>query len=260
MIIGGIIGVNKLYENGYEIVLFSDSHTNETETVPTLPKEKDYTKMTKEELEKEFLIQIEKYNDTNFDKIIKMNILNPNDTLDDGETLYSKTVAAALKHLEKSSCCTDYFYAFDTLRKTADISKINIPKREDLSQNQINFLQCVGIDLRSDEEKQADFEKEQKEFKEKEKERANKNPVINGFEFYDLKGKGDITGKIKNTNNVTYKSVFVNINILNKKGEVISSTIDTIQNLQPNQVWNFKAHSTVQEEGTFQIMDIKGYN
>lgn len=85
-------------------------------------------------------------------------------------------------------------------------------------------------------------------------------PKVNGFEVTDLKGENSITGKIKNTIGYKCSSVFVYVNIIDSSGNVIESTIDSINNLEVGKTWVFDAPIINPPTSyTFKITEIKAF-
>lgn len=67
-----------------------------------------------------------------------------------------------------------------------------------------------------------------------------------------------ITGTIKNNTNKNYTYVQVEINLYDAQGNLINSTLDNINNLEPNGTWKFKAMTT-NEFTTYKIKDVTGW-
>ncbi|WP_291636449.1 FxLYD domain-containing protein [Clostridium sp.] len=77
------------------------------------------------------------------------------------------------------------------------------------------------------------------------------------LELIDYKSEnGYIVGTIKNTSNNSYRYVGVNINLLDKDGNLVGSTLANVKNLQGYKSWKFKA--IVIEEGVtnFKVINI----
>ncbi|CAG7839981.1 hypothetical protein CLOHAE12215_01397 [Clostridium haemolyticum] len=91
------------------------------------------------------------------------------------------------------------------------------------------------------------------------KSNVSENDKMNGFKLLEHHGGEYITGKVKNISGKNYSSVYININILDMKGNVVNSTLDNISNLKANQVWSFKAPALVQGEYKYEIMGIDAY-
>lgn len=145
------------------------------------------------------------------------------------------------------------------ISKGGDIQKF---KLEDmyLTSEMLNKLKSMGaknvtdelVKAKVEEEKQSIVENDKKnaelqayieEARKKELEKSKETiiPKINGFDVSNLKGVNSITGEIKNTIGYKCSSVVVYINIMDSDGNVIESTIDTMNNLEVGQTWVFDA-------------------
>lgn len=67
-----------------------------------------------------------------------------------------------------------------------------------------------------------------------------------------------IVGKIKNNSKKIYSYVQVSINLY-YKGNLVGSTMDNINNLEPGTTWEFKAIIFEKEVDEFKIMDVNGF-
>ncbi|GAB6150236.1 FxLYD domain-containing protein [Clostridium novyi] len=86
-----------------------------------------------------------------------------------------------------------------------------------------------------------------------------KDNKINNFEILEHHGGEYITGKVKNVSGRDYSSVYIKINILDMKGNVINSTIDDISNLRNGQIWSFKAPCLTEGQYRYEITGIDAY-
>ncbi|RKD22417.1 hypothetical protein SAMN02745883_00735 [Caminicella sporogenes DSM 14501] len=68
-----------------------------------------------------------------------------------------------------------------------------------------------------------------------------------------------VVGTIKNNTDRKYGYVQVEINIYDKDGAQIGSTMDNINNLAPGATWKFKAPILEDEAASYQIIDISGF-
>lgn len=67
-----------------------------------------------------------------------------------------------------------------------------------------------------------------------------------------------ITGTIQNNTDKEYSYVQIEINLYDKDGALINSTLDNINNLEANGKWKFKAMAT-SEFATYKIKEITGF-
>ena len=67
-----------------------------------------------------------------------------------------------------------------------------------------------------------------------------------------------VVGKIKNNTNKIYSYVQVEINLYNGDN-LVGSTIDNVNNLEPGEIWEFKAIILEDSCDKFKIMDITGF-
>lgn len=66
-------------------------------------------------------------------------------------------------------------------------------------------------------------------------------------------------GKIRNNTNRTYSYVQVEINLYDKNGNQVGSTLANVNNLEPGAVWSFKAPIFEEEAVRFKVADITGF-
>jgi hypothetical protein len=67
------------------------------------------------------------------------------------------------------------------------------------------------------------------------------------------------TGTIRNNTSRTYGYVQVEINLYDKSGAQVGSTIDNINNLEPGKDWKFKAVIFEDSATRFEIKDVTGF-
>lgn len=194
-------------------------------------------KKSKEELSKELLKAME----NNW-------ISEAKQLIDDGADYYY-TAEDGLNLFTKAFYLANDGLIDHMISKGADIKKVQVSNNCIYQENTIKAFEKYGINTKNT----------LNTYVEKNKPSESGNPRINGFEILEHKGENYITGKIKNTNNSSFSSVYININILDTNGNVINSTIDSINNLQVGQTWSFKAPVTVNQTYRYEIMDIKGY-
>lgn len=68
-----------------------------------------------------------------------------------------------------------------------------------------------------------------------------------------------VVGKIKNNTNRKYGYVQVEINLYDKSGQQVGSTLDNVNNLEPGAVWSFKAPILEDQATKFKVADITGF-
>jgi hypothetical protein len=67
-----------------------------------------------------------------------------------------------------------------------------------------------------------------------------------------------IVGKVKNNTGKKYRYVQIEFNLLNKKGEVVGSTLDNMTNLGASKVWSFNAPILHDDADTVEVQGITG--
>lgn len=67
-----------------------------------------------------------------------------------------------------------------------------------------------------------------------------------------------ITGTVKNNTNKEYTYVQIEVNLYDESGNLISSTLDNINNLEANGTWKFKAMA-LDEFATYKIKEVTGW-
>ena len=70
---------------------------------------------------------------------------------------------------------------------------------------------------------------------------------------YGLRG---ICGKVENNSNYNIGYAQVEINLYDKKGNLIDSTIDNINNVEPNSTWKFEAPVINDKVKTYKIKNL----
>jgi len=95
-------------------------------------------------------------------------------------------------------------------------------------------------------------------------ETAATEPAKPELELLEINSKSDeyskyAVGKIKNNSKKEYSYVQVEINLYNKSGELIGSTLSNINNLAPGETWSFKAIILEDEATKFSVKDINGW-
>ena len=73
---------------------------------------------------------------------------------------------------------------------------------------------------------------------------------------YGLKA---ICGTVKNHSNYNIGYVQVEINLYDKKGNLVDSTLDNINNLEPHATWKFEAPIISNKVSTYKIKNVVGY-
>lgn len=68
-----------------------------------------------------------------------------------------------------------------------------------------------------------------------------------------------VTGTIKNNTNKTYSYVQVQINLYDKDGAQVGSTMDNTTNLEPGGVWKFKALILDDDATKYKIVEVTGF-
>ncbi|UZX16529.1 FxLYD domain-containing protein [Thermus sp. PS18] len=75
----------------------------------------------------------------------------------------------------------------------------------------------------------------------------------------DQYGARYVVGKIRNNTKRTYSYVQVEINLYDKNGNQVGSTLANVNNLEPGAVWSFKAPIFEEEATQFKVADITGF-
>jgi len=68
-----------------------------------------------------------------------------------------------------------------------------------------------------------------------------------------------IVGKIRNNTAHTYRYVQIQINLYDKAGNLVGSTMDNVNNLEPGAIWRFKAPILEESAARYKIVDISGF-
>lgn len=68
-----------------------------------------------------------------------------------------------------------------------------------------------------------------------------------------------IVGKVRNNTSRKYSYVQVEINLYDGDGNLLGSTVDNVNNLEPGAVWRFKAPVFYDQAKKFKIMNITGF-
>ncbi|BBF42020.1 hypothetical protein lbkm_0702 [Lachnospiraceae bacterium KM106-2] len=101
--------------------------------------------------------------------------------------------------------------------------------------------------------------------KETKKQKAKKKEVpLEDLAVSDVKGTSDnytsyATGKVKNNTDRTYSYVQVEINLYDKSGNQVGSTLDNVTNLEAGSTWKFKAPILEQNVDNFKVKNVTGY-
>lgn len=80
--------------------------------------------------------------------------------------------------------------------------------------------------------------------------------IEEGNEYFKMKY---IVGTIKNTTNKKTSYVQIVFNLYDKDGNVIGSSMDNINHIEPDGTWKFKALITIDEFDTFKFESISGF-
>ena len=103
--------------------------------------------------------------------------------------------------------------------------------------------------------KKAKAEKEAKEQAEKNKpklELIEHHTESDSFAWY-------VVGTVKNNTNKNYSYAQVSINLYDKSGTQVGSTLANINNLEPNGTWKFKAVALENTAAKYQIKEVTGW-
>ncbi|MBR1943477.1 FxLYD domain-containing protein [bacterium] len=68
-----------------------------------------------------------------------------------------------------------------------------------------------------------------------------------------------ICGTVKNNSNYNVGYVHVEINLYDKKGNLIDSTLDNVNNLEGNSTWKFQAPVISDNVTSYKIKNVVGY-
>ena len=68
-----------------------------------------------------------------------------------------------------------------------------------------------------------------------------------------------IVGKVRNNTDRTYSYVQVSFNLYDNSGAQVGSTLDNINNLEPNGIWKFKAIIIGDNVASFKFKDVSGW-
>lgn len=70
---------------------------------------------------------------------------------------------------------------------------------------------------------------------------------------------GYIVGTVKNNTKKQYKYVQVEINLYDKDGNQVGSTMSNVNNLEPGATWKFKAPVFEEKAASFKIKEVTGF-
>ena len=70
---------------------------------------------------------------------------------------------------------------------------------------------------------------------------------------------GYIVGTVKNNTKKQYKYVQVEINLYDKDGNQVGSTMSNVNNLEPGATWKFKAPVIEEQAASFKIKEVTGF-
>jgi len=68
-----------------------------------------------------------------------------------------------------------------------------------------------------------------------------------------------VVGTVRNNSDRNYSYVQVEVNLLDKSGNVVGSTLANVNNLGPGKKWKFKAIILEDEARSFEIKDVTGW-
>lgn len=68
-----------------------------------------------------------------------------------------------------------------------------------------------------------------------------------------------VVGTVRNNSDRNYSYVQVEVNLLDKSGNVVGSTLANVNNLGPGKKWKFKAIILEEEARSFEIKDVTGW-
>ena len=66
-------------------------------------------------------------------------------------------------------------------------------------------------------------------------------------------------GTVKNNTKKQYKYVQVEINLYDKDGNQVGSTMSNVNNLEPGATWKFKAPVFEEKAASFKIKEVTGF-
>ncbi len=211
------------------------------------------------ELRESFLHNLSKKDISQCEKILNMGI---NSNYKDGneQTLYSKAVNIVLKDGKENIFLSKYFPIFDKMANDgADKSLVKIDNKESLNDNQKNFLGAIGIDVRTQEEKDKEYAETIVKVKEEEKNKAKQNFSMNGLELIEKGTTNDgryITGKLRNNNSFDCSYVEVKAKITDDSGNVLDTPFDNITNLKSGETWSFSIPVIIDSAYNYQIIEM----
>ncbi|HIG0361883.1 TPA: FxLYD domain-containing protein [Clostridium sporogenes] len=223
--------------------------------------QKDYTIMSEKEITKSFLDNLSKENISECVEILNVGI-DPNCKDANGETLYSKAVNIVLKDAKDNAFLSKYWPMFDKMSNGGAIkSEVKIDNKEELNGNQKNFLGSIGVDIRTQEEKNKEYAESVAKIKEEEKNKPKQNFSMNGLELIEKGTTNDgryIIGKIKNNNEFNCSYVEVKAKVTDESGNVLDTPIDNVTSLNSGEMWSFKIPVIVEGKARkYQIIEMK---
>jgi GMP synthase-like glutamine amidotransferase len=89
-------------------------------------------------------------------------------------------------------------------------------------------------------------------------------PEVADLEVLEFDSESDnfaryVVGKVRNNTKREYGYVQVEVNPLDKDGNIVGSTLDNVNNLGPGQTWKFNAIILPDDAVQFQIKDFTGF-
>ncbi|HGG0417679.1 hypothetical protein EXQ42_16295 [Clostridium botulinum] len=149
-----------------------------------------------------------------------------------------------MKDAKDNVFLSKYWPIFDKMSSDGAIkSEVKIDNKEDLNENQKNFLGTISVDIRTQEEKDKEHAESVAKTKEEEKNKPKQNFSMNGLELIEKGTTNDgryIIGKIRNNNEFNCSYVEVKAKITDESGNVLDTPIDNVTSLNSGEMWSFK--------------------
>ncbi|EJP6471778.1 hypothetical protein NHI66_001036 [Clostridium botulinum] len=222
--------------------------------------DKNHAAMSEKDITKNFLDNLSKENISECEEILDKGI-DPNSKDANGETLYSRAVNVVLKYSKDNVFVSKYWPLFDKMSSYgANKSEVKINNKENLNKHQKDFLGSIGVDIRTQEEKDKEYAESVAKEKEEEKNKPKQNFSMNGLELIE-KGTTDdgsyIIGKIKNNNEFNCSYVEVKAKITDESGNVLDTPIDNVTSLNSGEMWSFKIPVIIEDNKSYKYRIIE---
>ena len=131
-----------------------------------------------------------------------------------------------------------------------------ISSNSDVDKNVKTNLSEIGN--KNENSNKDDIKNEKEEKKRKRLFKPDLEVIDSGFCLIDYSVRG-VCGRVKNNSSFNKSYVQVEINLYDRNGDLLDSTMDNINNLESGQTWSFKAMILDNRVLSYKIMDVSGF-